>query len=104
MQRSWPIFTPILLALLFGDGIAAEPEDERRFDLLIQGGHVIDPKNGIDGVRDVAVWGGKIARVASGIPTDRARVVVPAGGLYVVPGLVDIHVHAYSGTGTRAIA
>jgi dihydroorotase len=81
---------------------AADPEP--RYDLLIQGGHVIDPKNGIDGVRDVAVWGGKIARVAAGIPAAKAAVVVPAAGLYVVPGLVDIHVHAYAGIGTRAIA
>lgn len=102
MRPSW--LTTALIACLFGNGLGAEPELEPRFDLLIRGGHVIDPRNGIDGVRDVAVWGGKVARVAPEIAADRARVVVPAKGLYVVPGLVDIHVHAYSGTGTRAIA
>ena len=56
------------------------------------------------GVRDVAVWGERIARVAAKIDAARADLVVPAEGLYVVPGLVDIHVHAYAGTGGRAIA
>jgi dihydroorotase len=65
------------------------------FDLLIQGGHVIDPANGIDGVMDVAVQGGKIARVAVGIAAAEASKVVDAGGLYVTPGILDIHTHVY---------
>lgn len=85
-------------------GVATGSGPEPPYDLLIQGGHVIDPKNGVDGTRDVAVWGGKVARVAAGIAADQARVVVPAAGLYVVPGLVDIHTHVYAGTGGRAIA
>ena len=92
----------LLLVGLPRGAVAAEPE--ARYDLMIRGGHVIDPRNGIDGVRDVAVWGGRIARVAADLPADRADVVVLAEGLYVVPGLVDIHVHAYAGTGGRAIA
>lgn len=84
--------------------LAQGAEPDAPYDLLIRGGHVIDPKNGIDGVRDVAVWGGKIARVAQGIAPNQARTVVAADGLYVVPGLVDIHAHVYSGTGSRAIA
>jgi dihydroorotase len=98
MSLVWlPLVLPVGLAV-------GAPEPELRYDLLIRGGHVIDPENGIDGVRDVAVWGGKVARVAAGIATERARVIVPAGGLYVVPGLVDIHTHVYHGTGARAIA
>src|SRR5262249_33624048 len=66
--------------------------------------HVIDPRSRIDGQRDIAVWEGRIARVATRIPAERAALVVSAEGLYVVPGLVDIHVHAYAGTGGRSIA
>ncbi|MDR3637089.1 MAG: amidohydrolase/deacetylase family metallohydrolase [Isosphaeraceae bacterium] len=99
-HRVRPLF--FLLLMLPRSLSAAEPEP--RYDVLIRGGHVIDPKNGIDAVRDVAVWGGKIARVAPDIPADQAATVIPAQGLYVVPGLVDIHVHAYTGTGNRAIA
>jgi dihydroorotase len=69
------------------------------YDILLQGGHVIDPKNGRNGVMDVAIAGGKIARVAASIPASQAKKVVAAKGLYVVPGLVDIHVHVYAGTG-----
>src|SRR5580658_5536654 len=66
-----------------------------RFDLLLKGGHVIDPKNGIDRVMDVGISGGKIARVAAGIDSGDAKQTVEAAGLYVTPGLVDIHVHVY---------
>ena len=100
MRRAWLL--TILIAL--APAPVAGDEPELRYDLLIRGGHVIDPKNGLDGVRDVAVWGGKVIRVEAGISAERARVVVPAEGLYVVPGLVDIHVHAYAGTGGRSIA
>ncbi len=73
------------------------------WDLLIQGGRVIDPKNGIDAPRDVAIAKGKIARVAEHLPSAQAAKVVDAKGLYVVPGLIDIHVHVYAGTGVRAL-
>jgi dihydroorotase len=63
------------------------------YDLVLKGGHVIDPKNKIDSVVDVAVAGGKIARVAAGIPAAEAKQAVDVSGLYVAPGLVDIHVH-----------
>ncbi len=77
---------------------------EAPYDLLIAGGHVIDARNGIDGVRDVAVADRKIARVADSIPAEYAKRVVRAGGLHVTPGLIDIHVHVYAGTGVKAIA
>lgn len=72
-----------------------------RYDLLLQGGHVIDPKNGISAVRDVAIQGGKIAAVAAHLDPKDALKTVSAAGLYVTPGLVDIHVHVYAGTGER---
>ena len=109
MRLGWPTVLGLAclgssVAAAAAPGSAAAPAPAPRYDLLIRGGHVIDPRNGIDGVRDVAVWGGKIARVAEEIGAEHADLVVPAGGLYVVPGLVDIHVHAYAGTGQRAIA
>jgi dihydroorotase len=71
------------------------------YDLLLRGGHVIDGKNRISAVRDVAISGGKIAAVAANIDPKRAKQVVDVAGLYVTPGLVDIHVHVYTGTGER---
>src|SRR5687767_9141542 len=69
------------------------------YDLLLKGGHVIDGRNGIDAVRDVAIKDGKIAAVAPDIPASQATKTVDAKGLYVTPGLVDIHVHVYTGEG-----
>ncbi|MGH9720250.1 MAG: amidohydrolase family protein, partial [Bryobacteraceae bacterium] len=65
------------------------------YDLVIRGGRVIDPASGLDDVRDIAIAGGKIARVAASIPTVRAAKVIDAKGLYVTPGLVDLHAHVY---------
>ncbi|MEZ5403284.1 MAG: amidohydrolase/deacetylase family metallohydrolase [Bryobacteraceae bacterium] len=75
----------------------------QQYDLLIKGGHLIDPRNNIDAVRDVAIKDGKIARVAADIPASEARQVANAAGLYVTPGLVDIHVHVYAGTGMAGV-
>ena len=83
--------------LLLGVSAAAQT----RYDLLLRGGHVIDAKNGISAVRDVAIADGKIAAVADHIDPAQALKVVDAGGRYVTPGLVDIHVHVYTGTGER---
>jgi len=69
------------------------------FDLLIQGGHVVDAKDRISAVRDVAIRDGKIAAVAEHIDPASAVKTVSAKGLYVTPGLVDIHVHVYASTG-----
>lgn len=71
------------------------------YDLLIRGGRVIDPKNSLDAVADVALAGGKIARVAPSIPAAEAKRVIDAAGLVVVPGLIDIHVHLYPGKGGK---
>jgi dihydroorotase len=73
----------------------------QNYDLLLQGGRVIDAKNGIDAVRDVAILDGRIAAVAPRIDPAAALKVVNAAGLYVTPGLVDIHVHTFAGTGER---
>jgi len=69
--------------------------------LLLKGGHVIDGKNHINAVRDVAVADGRIAAVSPDIPAAKAAKVVDVSGLYVTPGLVDMHAHVYAGTGQR---
>ncbi len=70
-------------------------------DLLLRSGHVLDPANGRDGVLNVAVADGRIARVAAGLDVGAAAQVVDVAGLYVTPGLIDIHVHVYP-TAVRA--
>jgi dihydroorotase len=74
------------------------------YDLLLKGGHVIDPKNRINAPLDVAIAGGKIAQVAANIPASQARRTVNVAGLTVTPGLIDIHVHVYQRPESRAIA
>jgi dihydroorotase len=69
------------------------------YDLLLKGGHLIDARNGISAIRDVALRDGKVAAVAPRIDPSSALKVVDVAGLYVTPGLVDIHVHVYASTG-----
>ena len=68
-----------------------------RYDLLLKGGHVIDPSNHLDAVMDVAVLKDKIAAVEKDIPAAQAAKVVNASGLFVTPGLIDIHFHVGHG-------
>ena len=75
---------------------------QQKYDLLLKNGHVIDPKNRISERRDIAISGGKIAAVERSIDASTAIKVVDVNGLYVTPGLVDIHVHVYAGTGMKA--
>jgi dihydroorotase len=70
------------------------------YDLLLRHGHVLDPANGIDGQMDVAVSGGRIALVKAEIPPADARRVIDASGLYVVPGLIDLHSHVFGYEGS----
>jgi len=67
------------------------------YDLLIQGGRVIDPSQDIDTELDVGVNGDLIARLDPSIPSDQAATRIDASGLIVTPGLIDIHVHFYEG-------
>ncbi|HTV01251.1 MAG TPA: amidohydrolase/deacetylase family metallohydrolase [Luteitalea sp.] len=87
-----------VLALVAALGIAAPAAAQPAYSLLIKGGHVLDPKNGRDAVMDVAVADGKIAEIAPTIDAAKARRVVDAKGLYVVPGLIDLHAHVFYGT------
>lgn len=69
----------------------------QKYDILIKGGHLIDPKNKIDQKMDVAIAGGKIAEVGSGISENTAKKVIRADGMYITPGLIDIHAHVFWG-------
>src|SRR5690606_33724256 len=62
-----------------GAGAAQQPE------IVIRGGHVIDPRNQIDGIMDVSIVAGRIAQVASGITPSAGASVIDASGLYVTP-------------------
>ena len=66
---------------------------ERNMKRLLKGGRVIDPANGIDGVHDVLIEDGRIARGGSDLPVEGATVVEIPSGLVVCPGLIDMHVH-----------
>jgi len=66
---------------------------QNRYDLVLVGGHVIDPANRISAKRDVAVLDGRIAAVGERIPAAQADSVVDVSGSYVTPGLIDMHVH-----------
>ena len=68
------------------------------YAIVIKDGHVIDPKNNIDGVIDIAINDGKIVQVAKNIDSKQAVQVINAKGLLVTPGLIDIHSHNFWGT------
>lgn len=70
----------------------------QQIDLLLKGGHVIDPKNNIDSKMDVAIAGGKILRIAANIPSNTSKKTVDVSGMYVSPGFIDIHTHVFAGT------
>jgi dihydroorotase len=95
------ISSTLRVAALLLVAAAAVRAAEPKYDLLLRGGHVIDPKNGLDAVRDVAIAGGKVAAVAPRIDPADAFKTIDVSGLYVTPGLIDIHVHVFAGTGEK---
>lgn len=86
----------LLFSLLFlMTGAAAQSQS---YDILIKGGHLIDPKNNIDEVMDIAIHEGKVAAVEKNIDPKQGIQVVHAEGMYVTPGIIDIHGHNFFGT------
>jgi dihydroorotase len=65
----------------------------KKYDLIIQGGRVVDPSRKLDATRDVAIADGRIAAVEANISANAAE-TIDARGKLVVPGLIDIHTHA----------
>lgn len=76
---------------------------DHRYDLLVKGGRVVDPSQGLSARRDIAVSGSKIVRLAETIPEGDALHVIDASGRIVTPGWIDIHVHVYDGVAPLGI-
>ncbi len=95
-RRSTMIWMKRLLLFLAAVSMAYA---QTNYDLLLKGGHVIDPKNNLDALADVAIRDGKIAAIEPSIEATRAKKTIQVNGLYVTPGLVDIHVHLFTTTG-----
>lgn len=91
MRKFYIFFASVLLPV----ALLAQPKP---YNIIIKGGHVIDPKNNINRVMDVAIANGKVAKIATGIDASQASSVVNAAGMYVTPGLIDIHGHVFAGT------
>ena len=67
------------------------------YDLILKGGSLIDPSQGLSGVHDIAIEQGMIARIAPVIPPEEAKRLIEANGLIVTPGLIDLHAHVFEG-------
>lgn len=89
-------FLIALLLLVSSGGVQAQS-----YDLLLRGGRVLDPRNKMNAVRDVAIRDGRIAAVGRNLDTALAFKTIDVTGLYVAPGLIDLHVHVFAGTGER---
>ena len=101
-------FSSLVLSCVFASTFAGAqarptpmPPNSLAYDLLLTNGHVLDDKNKIDALRDVGIKDGKIAAVGEHLNPKDALKTVDVKGLYVTPGLIDIHVHVYAGTGEK---
>lgn len=65
------------------------------WDLLVKGGTVVDPGQGLHGAADVAIAGDRIAAVGVGLDESHAATVIDAAGKYVTPGFIDLHTHNF---------
>jgi dihydroorotase len=83
---------------------ASQAPSNAAYDLVLKGGRILDPANGVDRVADLAIRDGLVAAIEDTIAPERAKQIVDVSDLVVTPGLVDIHFHAYAGTrsGTTA--
>src|SRR3954468_16115501 len=96
--------TPLVCALASEELLQGQtPNPRARYDLLIRGGRVIDPSQGLSTVNDIAIAGHRIASVSPRIDETEARQVLDARGRLVTPGLIDIHVHVYDGVAPLGI-
>ncbi|MCF2487919.1 amidohydrolase/deacetylase family metallohydrolase [Dyadobacter sp. CY347] len=88
-------YKSLLILLICSVSLAVHAQT---YSILIKGGTVIDPKNNLNQIMDVGIFEGKIRKVAKDIDPKEARQVVDAKGMYVTPGLIDIHGHVFFGT------
>ncbi|WP_130419460.1 amidohydrolase/deacetylase family metallohydrolase [Edaphobacter modestus] len=89
-----PTMLRILAATFLACALSAHAQ---QYDLVLRNGHVLDPKNNVDARSDVAIRDGKIAAIEPSIPASAAKQSVDISGLYLTPGLIDIHVHVFTG-------
>src|SRR5882762_9856630 len=73
------------------------------YDLVLKGGNVLDPSTGLDGVLDVAVQNGVIARIAPDIAASEATRICEVRGKLVTPGLIDLHAHIFEGVNRTGV-
>lgn len=103
-MKTRPPFSDYVLrccsAFLVALGLLCAPATAQEIDLLLKGGHVIDPKNGINEPMDLAISGKTILKLEKDIPASSAKKTLEVSGLYITPGLVDMHVHVFHGTNT----
>ncbi|MEJ7605715.1 MAG: hypothetical protein WKF37_05485 [Bryobacteraceae bacterium] len=83
----------MLLLLLAAALLASSSYAQAIYDMVLKGGHVIDPKNKRNQRLDIAITGTRIAKIAAHIPSAHARRAVDVSDYFVTPGLIDIHVH-----------
>ncbi|MBL8291687.1 MAG: amidohydrolase/deacetylase family metallohydrolase [Bryobacterales bacterium] len=93
MKRREFLSTPAVAAAMTAS--SAQAQESPRYDTILKGGHVIDLANQINQRMDVAVVGGKIARVDRDIPSSAGKTTVNVAGYYVTPGLIDLHICCY---------
>ena len=101
-KTPWVYKSGLLYLILLGFLPGFAPAQS--YDLLLKGGHVIDPANNLSRPMDLAISQGKIALVADRIDTSLSRKVIDVSGLYVVPGLIDPHAHVFVGSSPRTFA
>jgi dihydroorotase len=105
VRRSRIVAAIVMIGLLFSQAVpATQAPSNDGYDLLLKGGRILDPANGVDRIADLAIRDGRIAAIEDTIAPERAKRVFDVTDLLVAPGLVDIHFHAYAGTrsGTTA--
>src|ERR1700730_11969255 len=75
------------------------------YDVVVKGGHVLDPGQGLDGRMDIGISGGRIVAIEPDIAASEAARVVEVKGAnrYVTPGLIDIHTHVAYGATTPGV-
>jgi dihydroorotase len=94
----FPLMVRILARVLTASLLAcAFSAHAQQYDLVLRNGHVLDPKNNVDAKRDVAIRDGKIAAIEATIPASAAKQSIDIADLYLTPGLVDMHVHVFTG-------
>jgi dihydroorotase len=98
-ERSPAGYTPTQMIRLLATAflLCAVAAQAQQYDLVLRNGQVLDPKNNVAGKFDVAVRDGKIAAIEPSIPASAGKQSVDITGLYLTPGLVDMHVHVFVG-------